>query len=114
MAALRQRPADPAPPRAGSVLVECIVALAVAAAVFLPALAALRGALRADARTAARAEAAARVRPAVRAAASQMRLEPDDGTPRTAKLRADSASVELVALPSFRFGDAPAPESAAD
>jgi len=78
--------ADPATHRsarlAGSALVECLVALAVAAAVFLPALAAIRAAMRADARAAVRAEGAAASRPAARAAAARLRLglaEPDGG-----------------------------------
>ena len=55
-------------------LVECLVALAVAAAVFLPALAVLRAATRGDARVASRAEADAAARPAARAAAARLRL----------------------------------------
>ena len=66
--------AGPSRSRGGSALVECLVALAVAAAVFLPALAVLRSALRADRSTAVRAEAAAEVRPAARAAATRLRL----------------------------------------
>ena len=62
------------PRRSGSTLVECLVALAVAAAVFLPALGAIRAAMRADARAAARAEEAATTRPAARAAATRLRL----------------------------------------
>ncbi len=60
--------------RRGDMLVECLVALAVSSAVFVPALAALRGALRLDAATARRAEGAAAARPAARSAATALRL----------------------------------------
>jgi len=60
--------------RRGDTLVECLVALAVAAGVFLPALALLRAAVRERAQVAQTAAEAVAARPVARTAASRLRL----------------------------------------
>ena len=114
--------------RRGDTLVECLVALAVAAGVFLPALALLRAAVRERALVARTAAEAVAARPAARTAASRLRLGmdvpelsvrlapervetrvvpsgPTDGDgprPRAVLSRTESSRTRLLALPPFR------------
>ncbi len=67
-------PASGGRARRGDTLVECLVALALAGAVFPASSAALRAAVRRDADTTARLAAAAALRPAALSAAAALRL----------------------------------------
>ena len=75
------------PSRAGDTLVECLVALAVAAAVFVPALGSLRSSGRIRAESSRRLHAAAAAFPLARGAATALRLG------------AEPAPVEVVEKP---------------
>ena len=137
MASVRPRPNRSRGARRGDTLVECLVALAVAAGVFLPALSLLRDAARRGDAAARAAAAAASSRPAARTAASRLRLGlpteefsvrlaprrvetrivPAGGeeaaggpVPRAVLVRTASSETRLLALPPFREAEgAPAP-----
>jgi hypothetical protein len=97
--------------RGGSALVECLVALAVAAAVFLPALAVLRAAVRGDARVAGLAAAESAARPAACGAAANLRLGaavPDVAVDDGSAIRVET---RIADAPVAADGDAPAASS---
>ena len=90
------------PSRAGDTLVECLVALAVAAAVFVPALGSLRSSGRIRAESSRRLQAAAAALPLARGAATALRLG------------AEAAPVEVVERPVRAVVRAAPPADGAD
>lgn len=85
---------SPASRRRGETLVECLVALAFAGLVFVPASAALRAAVRRDADTASRVAAAVALRPAALSAAARLRLGAADA-PGADRAPAPGAAVRV-------------------